>query len=652
MVAVVENSSAQQIKYITDTETSNISFIKIFKMLKDKGVKNCKFFLRLYNTDLQGIDVYSKNLTEKQKIAIKAEIKINPWYFFREVIRVIVPGDNIPYELNLGNLALTYCMLNNINSMIMLPRQHGKTVGSIAVMIYLLEFATNNSDFTIFNKTLDDVKKNLARYNAAKDCLPQWLLEKDKDDVSNKTSYKNASRSNSIDVMSSALNDVDADKKARGLTTPFIWWDEFSFTKFNDVIYEAASPAQSTAAERAEQNGKFYGKHMSTTPNHIDSAEGIVCKEMMDEAAPFIEEIYDMDLASLRGYVGDNSSNDFVYIEYSWRDLGRSDAWYADQCRKLNHNLLKIKREIDLVWTKASDISVFTEEAIAEIVRNQKPICGRLKIPMTNHYITCVEDIDFTKTYLIGSDIAAGLSRDYSTLVIIDPLTVKPVAFFRSNKIELPQFEEIIKKVMIYLLPRSALAIERAAISLQMISNLVSYKNGLLKDRIIYVLSKDETVEKTEVFKAKKKGKSKAPTKSYTKTYGINTTVAVRNTIVEFLLEDVVANPHIYQIKEINDEIANLERGKSGKIEHSSGNHDDLLFGYLMGRYAIGWLESTAQILARGKKTTSSAFSRYAIAAKKEYTNNLAEEFIKSGIGRESSKSSARLHSLMKLIRK
>ena len=60
-----------------DIHTKNISFLKMAKYLKEKGIKKYAFMLKLYDKTLVGVDPYSPNLTSEQQIRIRKEIMIN-----------------------------------------------------------------------------------------------------------------------------------------------------------------------------------------------------------------------------------------------------------------------------------------------------------------------------------------------------------------------------------------------------------------------------------------------------------------------------------------------------------------------------------------------------------------------------------------------
>jgi hypothetical protein len=110
--------------------TTNLSFLKIYHLLKEKGVKNNTFFLELLDESLEYIDPFNEdNLSDEMKERILLECAINPWYFLRECVRIPAAG-LVRYDLNLGTLAFNWAVLNNFNTFMVLPRQCGKTFGA------------------------------------------------------------------------------------------------------------------------------------------------------------------------------------------------------------------------------------------------------------------------------------------------------------------------------------------------------------------------------------------------------------------------------------------------------------------------------------------------------------------------------------------
>jgi hypothetical protein len=255
-------------EYIIHTQTTNISFVKMFRHLKDVGVKNNKFFLRLYDPTLTKVDPHSKRLTKEQKARIIAECVKNPWYFLREVVRIPAPGQALKFELHRGNLAAVWAILNNFNPILLLPRQRGKTMSVAAILSWIYDFGTTNSQMLFSNKSTSDATNNLKRFKDIRGLHPDYIREAifDFSDTNNIESIVNVQRNNSIKTSGSPTSREAADKQGRGSTMPDVWWDEFAFLKYNSIVYKSAAPAQSKIAEIAKQHGKPFSKIITTTP--------------------------------------------------------------------------------------------------------------------------------------------------------------------------------------------------------------------------------------------------------------------------------------------------------------------------------------------------------------------------------------------------
>jgi hypothetical protein len=211
--------------YIIDSDTKNKSFLTTYFELVKLGIpeEDCTFFLRLYDEDLQGVDPHSPNLTKLQKTKISREIIINPWYFYREVARVPVSGNKkgIRFKLHRGNLALLFCLHNNISTIIELSRQNFKTISSVCFYHYQFDFATEASTFLFSNKIFGDSKLNIERLRKIRRLSPSWLISKSKEDLDNLEYISNATRGNRSEAVSTA-NDLErADKLGKHFHCPF-----------------------------------------------------------------------------------------------------------------------------------------------------------------------------------------------------------------------------------------------------------------------------------------------------------------------------------------------------------------------------------------------------------------------------------------------
>jgi hypothetical protein len=561
--------------------TKNKSFLRMHKFLKDQGIRNNKFFLVLYDQLLENVDPY--HVTDPNlRARIIRECKINPWYFLREVARLNVPGGTIQYELHRGNLALTYCLLNNLSVVELLPRQNGKTVGVNFVMAWTFFFGTKNSDIVYANKKLSDAEKNLQRFEDIIRLLPPWLIEqkhpkKDHENFQNFTRKEHLN--NAINVIPSANSEEDADKLGRGLTIPILWCDEFAFLDYNWVMYAAAAPALSAASEAAAKNASPHWKCITTTPNSIDLPAGQYCKTtIINGAVDFDEKIfYDLPVSELADYVDKNSENDFVHIEFTWQQLGRDQKWYRKQCRELNNDRLKIKREIDLEWTLSSDKSPFTEEELETVDRYIVKEEQEMFMPIFdtgNHKLTLLETVDFYAPVILSCDVGAGSGDDFSTMTVLDAFDGHTIGYFRSNRIVPLPFARIVGKVSERIFPNSTIVVERNSYGLDVITTLL--ENPITKPKVFYTVVRDNKPDGSLIKGPKEK-----------REYGVSTNVSSRDSMISNLFLYVAEEPSKLRSRWIHKQLKTLERKKNGKVEHTQGEHDDDIFSYLIGRYAM-----------------------------------------------------------------
>lgn len=110
-------------KAAPDLKTTNSSFIRTAEVFRQQGIKNYYFLLQLNNRMLQGVDPYSEDLTNEQKLMIAEECRTNFWYFLREVCRL---KPEQAFKANRGNISFIWNYLNHVTTYMIMPRQQGK----------------------------------------------------------------------------------------------------------------------------------------------------------------------------------------------------------------------------------------------------------------------------------------------------------------------------------------------------------------------------------------------------------------------------------------------------------------------------------------------------------------------------------------------
>lgn len=315
---------------------------------------------------------------------------------------------------------------------------------------------------------------------------------------------------------------------------------------------------------------------MTSTPGDLMQEMGAYAKTFIDMSAPFDESIYDWTDEELRDYIYHNSKNNFIYIKFSYKQLGRSEKWFENQCRALAGDLFKIKREILLEWNKSNDLSPFTEEAMDKLYANVKEPIAKLIIDKY-YIINLYEDFDFHSPLLIGCDTSGGLSQDRNAFTVVNPINMHVVADFKNAKMDTVEYSNLLYDMVKKYFINACLVIERNSYGKAVIDMLIKTdieKNVYYEFKTILAEKKTKDIKKQDL--------SVTPNK--TKVYGVNTDNHSRPLMIDLLFNIVENEYDSLNSKDLVDEIRGLERHKD-KIEHGPLNHDDVLMSYLFTRY-------------------------------------------------------------------
>lgn len=337
-------------------------------------------------------------------------------------------------------------------------------------------------------------------------------------------------------------------------------------------------PAWQTASQNAKKNKNPYGITITTTPNNLDIPQGAFCKKIIDNSAEFIPQCFDMTEEEIREYLDANSRNNFMFVQYSYKDLGRDEAWLQKYIKDFQGDLGKMKREILLVWPRSMESSVFSEEQLEKIHYFVKEKPESTMIVDGKYPFNFYEKVDLNRNYILSCDVSGGLSGDNSAISIIDPETFKAIGYFKNNKIDTDSFKKLIFTMMTLYFRNAYLLIEANSYGLAILDSLM--KDPLIEGRM-YREDKGQLGEKTQKdgFTIKKKTKSIR--------YGVTTTKTTRKLMFDILFSIVDEEPEVIISPELYEDISVLERKKNSKIEAMEGKHDDCLMAYLIFRYAV-----------------------------------------------------------------
>jgi len=573
--------------------TQNLSAIKIWHILKSLSVKNSKFMLTLYDEDLKYIDPFDKHLSVEMQRRVHAEIVRNYWYYLREIVRINAPGGVTPFVFNRGNLALSWLMTNNINCYVEIPRQTTKTGTVAAFMGYVWAFGGVNLNTSFFANTPVIVKDNLERVKDVLKNLPWYLQMMDeKKDSINKESLKSESTNNRIIVRNPPATEQQAMNKSRGATEPEQWFDELPHIPSCKTIFLNSAPAWSKAKDFAKMNGAPYCRICTSTPGVLGTEEGdFIFYDMLPQCIGFDEKLfYDQpDMDSLRTLIDTQSKNNFVYIRFSYKQLGFGEDYFRDICKVMQNNLETITREVLLMWSRRSNDSPFTKEQLERVYRYVTPPIGTITIRNT-YVLKIFKKPDVKKKYVISVDCSGMLENDYSSLVIIDPQTFELIGTLRSNARTAYSNTTIFTYCIIdvaTMFVNALIAIEKNNMGVAIIDNIMTLKPELITRLYASALEPD-TKTTNETFYLSTADNINLTNKTRAVAYGFDTTTPRRAQMFSELLGIIINE--LYDVLHDNDiflELNNIVRNKKGKLEHKFGKHDDILLAYLIGLWVL-----------------------------------------------------------------
>ena len=589
------------IKFVYDVNTTNLSFLQTASDLKRLGIKNNMFFLKLYDRSLLGVNPFAPNLSNELIDRIALECMMNPWYFLRECVRIpeqggaTGPGSGSPFLLHRGNLAAAYCFFNSVDFYLVIPRQCFKTHSTLAMLDWAYLFGTTNSVFNFSNKTQKDSDDNLRKFKDQKAVLPVFMQQKFSfqtseyalDDgerkmfkgLDNVRCISNPITGNRIESKPSARTEESADGIGRGNSAPIQLYDEVEFTSYIGTIIKAAGPAYSRAAKNAETNGAIHCRIFITTPGNIDSGPVRDTIATRDNAAEFTEQIYDMDVNVFRNeFMKKRSKNGICYIEFNYKQIGMDEEWYQSLCRVLEGDKVKIKREVLLQRIRGTSQSPFDPDDLDTINNfRREPIEEILIQKVFTLYV--YTKLEKSIPYIVGVDCATGTNGDSTSIMIIDPYTVRPCACLKTPLSDAVESSQIIVQIVKRYIPKCVLAIESNHLGSAIIAILkkTSVAPNLYFDpeKILIPTAEDKLDAKGFAIR-------EAENRRY---WGINTNLETRKIMMSILMRHARDHKGDFVCRELIDDLNNLIQKPNGKIEAASGEHDDVVMSYLIALY-------------------------------------------------------------------
>lgn len=343
---------SKDVPYLYDFQTTNESFLEMVSTLRKLGVKNNKFFMKLYNEELMEIDPFDCKLDKRQQSMIINEILINPWYFLREIVRIPeMGGGSIRFKLNLPALSAIWCALQGIDTYVVSPRQTRRTVSIVSFLNWVF-ISLTRTEVLLYNKKNVETVDLLNRAMEYQKLLPKFI----QNDLFklikvSENSQTNNNNMNKFTCKPTVNNIEKAYDQGKGLTMPIQIYDNFEFIPFNTHLLQSSEPAYNTIKKQVEDaNGLSFRILSSTVADGDKNVHARFAEELVESLPRWKTRYFDKSLKDLKNIIEDKPFNMF-YIEYDFISCGHDHQWFKQQCLQLNEDKKVIRKELLLQRT-------------------------------------------------------------------------------------------------------------------------------------------------------------------------------------------------------------------------------------------------------------------------------------------------------------
>ena len=189
--------------------------------------------------------------------------------------------------------------------------------------------------------------------------------------------------------------------------------------------------------------------------------EGREAYNTKEDATKFSETWYDFSYTQLMDILKANTKSDFVYIKFTYQQLGCSEQWFSEVCKLLKNSWPDIRREILLEWSTGVENSPFKEEDL-------DTISGLIRQPISIVYLLGKYRFETylqadTRTYpaLIGVDVAAGYKHDSSAITVVDSFSTKVLGCLNCNYISTLDLSRCVEYIVKNWMSNAIINVER-----------------------------------------------------------------------------------------------------------------------------------------------------------------------------------------------
>lgn len=593
---------------IPHTSTTNTSWLHYVELLKSMGVENHAFPLAIHNPTLIGVDPFSPDLTVEQMVQIQLECKYNPWYFYREVLRIppLASSEPLPMLANRGNISTWWLCYNHIDTGLTQPRQTGKSLTSDSINTHIKDVAGVNTTIILLTKDNTLRISNIDRLKKMRQYLPSYVGRISKHDADNKTEMTNKSLGNTFRTAVGQSNHIAAANLGRGLSAPITETDESPFIQFIDVTLPAMLAATRAARDEARRKDGFYFNLFPTTAGKKDSRSGRYMYDMFMGAMPWDESLFDCKNAEeLQERVKKNSPGlkKMVYVNLLHHQLGKTDEWLFEAMSDTNSTGPAAERDFLNRWTSGTGGNPLPVDLVEIIGKSRKKATWVETFSegyVVNWYVS--QDELFNRAQrgiqmVGGMDTSDGLGRDQITMVITCSSSFEVLGCLAVNETNLILFSNWVTKFMLKY-SNLILIPEKRSSGVMIIDNLLLQlpPRGIDPFKRIYNRVIDEGLWREDKnLQMVNEPLSRRTMAFYTKCkkyFGYSTSGSgyhSRDKLYEDTLQKAARiGGHVVNDTGLSQEITSLEV-KDGRVDHSAGGHDDRVIGWLLAGFMLAF---------------------------------------------------------------
>jgi len=589
---------------VVDYNTTNESFKRLVYLYKKMGIRNAEFPLALMQPELSGIDPFSPTLTKEEKFKIALEARYNPWYVFRELMRIPPNAGTEPirFQANRGNIAMYWSFFNHVDFGLLQPRQTGKSVSTDCLMVGLQFIWAANTTVYLITKDNALRNNNIERLKEIRDLLPEYIYYPNRNDADNNEMLTNVVAGNYYKTAVGRNDKVGADKLGRGLTVPVLHFDELAFINLVELSLPVALSSGSAARDEAAAADQPYGNVYTTTAGNINSRDGAFAYRFMTGGAPWSETYYDAGSREEYAKIVEKNSTGLkplIYGAFNHRQLGKTDEWLYRKLRESNSSGELADRDYFNIWTTGTEGTPLSTEEKHNVKNSEREVL----------YTEISDDGYVIRWYIphheiaermnnchpvLGNDPSEALGEDTDAtgMVIIDSYTHDVLATGRYNETNITKLGMFFANLLIRF-PKLTMIPERKSMGTAILDTMFIHLpiKGVDPFKRIYNRIVDEPESYKTEYAEIQKPLSSRPSYFYDrfkKYFGFNTTGAGRHSR-DALYGEALKSALRLGAKRVNDktlinELLSLTI-KNGRIDHSAGNHDDMVISWLLAHW-------------------------------------------------------------------